>query len=123
MSSKDWTAQGSAGSEEQRQSDPRLLRSKYQALDEALFGTVCAVTGLSAVCPGLGLGAEPAGHNPQLTPVLSYRVILPEGTDPGIALRQFARASGRRPAAVTGLDGASKRGRSVCSLWVRFSWR
>ena len=63
--------------------------SKYQAVDEALPGTVCAVTGLSAACPGLGLGAEPAGHNPQLTPVLSYRVILPEGTDPGIALRQL----------------------------------
>ena len=63
--------------------------AKYQAADEALPGTVCAVTGLGAAYPGLGLGAEPSGHSPQLTPVLSYRVILPEGTDPGVALRQL----------------------------------
>lgn len=62
---------------------------KFQAVEEALPGMVCAVTGLSATRPGEGLGMEPAGYAPQLTPVLSYRLILPAGADPGAALRQL----------------------------------
>ena len=31
--------------------------------------------------PGEGLGIEPEGEKPRLTPVLSYQICLPEGTD------------------------------------------
>lgn len=43
-------------------------------------GCVCAVTGLSRVMPGSGLGIERAAEAPSLVPVLSYRV-LPGDTD------------------------------------------
>ena len=42
---------------------------------------MCAVTGLSCTYPGQGLGAEPESSLPLLEPVLSYQVLLPEGTN------------------------------------------
>lgn len=55
---------------------------KYQTVQEAAAGTVCAVTGLSSTWPGQGLGGEKEAGPPVLEPVLSYRILLPEGTDP-----------------------------------------
>ena len=59
---------------------------KYRAVDSAEAGTVCAVTGLTRTHSGQGLGA--AGERPpaELEPVLSCRLLLPEGTDPHTAL-------------------------------------
>lgn len=62
---------------------------KYQAVNEAFPGTVCAVTGLSQTYPGLGLGIEASSRPPALEPVLSFRLLLPEGTDPHTVLRQL----------------------------------
>ena len=42
---------------------------------------ICAVTGLTQSKPGEGLGIEKDSSAPVLEPVLSYRVILPEGCD------------------------------------------
>ncbi len=53
----------------------------YQAVQEAKAGTVCCVLGLSDVLPGDGLGAQEAANKPLLSPVLRYRVLLPEGCD------------------------------------------
>ncbi|MDE6517792.1 MAG: GTP-binding protein, partial [Acetatifactor sp.] len=53
----------------------------YRLTDEALAGTVCAVTGLDKTYSGQGLGAQDDGEKPSLVPVLSYRVELPEGCD------------------------------------------
>ena len=55
---------------------------KYEAVNEAVAGTVCAVTGLSLAKPGEGLGNEEGSEEPILEPVLSYQMILPEGCDP-----------------------------------------
>lgn len=44
-------------------------------------GTVAAVAGLSGTFAGQGLGTEPDDSAAVLEPVLSYRVILPAGTD------------------------------------------
>ncbi len=54
---------------------------KYQTVNEAPAGTVCAVTGLTGTHPGQGLGEESMGVAPVLEPVLTYRVVLPDGCD------------------------------------------
>ena len=47
---------------------------------------MCAVTGLTRTSSGQGLGAEGARPPAELEPVLSCRLLLPEGTDPHTAL-------------------------------------
>lgn len=60
--------------------------NKYETIPEAKAGTVCAVTGLSVTKPGEGLGAEKNDRNPTLEPVLTYRILLPEGCDAAMML-------------------------------------
>ena len=55
--------------------------AKFEAVNDAPAGTVCAVTGLSKTYPGQGLGVEPPSLGPVLEPVLTYQMILPEGCD------------------------------------------
>ena len=55
---------------------------KFEAVNEAEAGTVCAVTGLSQTKPGEGLGEEKPSDIPILEPVLAYQIKLPEGVDP-----------------------------------------
>ena len=55
--------------------------AKFQPVEEAFPGDVVAAVGLTCTRPGLGLGAENQGTPPVLEPVLTYRVILPEGYD------------------------------------------
>lgn len=54
---------------------------KFTAVDEATAGTVCAVTGITFTNSGDGLGVEDNSSNPMLTPVLTYTVNVPDGTD------------------------------------------
>lgn len=54
---------------------------KYEMVQEAKSGTVCAVTGLNYTYPGEGLGIECDSEAPALEPVLSYKIELPEGCD------------------------------------------
>jgi len=63
--------------------------SKFQPVEEARAGTVCAVTGLSHTYPGEGLGFETDWTAPLLEPVLSYQVQLPDGCDPHTALQKL----------------------------------
>ena len=60
--------------------------AKFRTVEEAPAGTVCAVTGLSRSRAGEGLGLEAGWTAPALEPVLTYQVLLPEGTDPHTAL-------------------------------------
>ncbi len=62
---------------------------KYTPVTEAEAGSVCAVVGLAKTKAGEGLGAEPDSALPVLEPVLTYRVILPEGTDAHTALSKL----------------------------------
>ena len=59
----------------------RYSGQKFQTLNEAVAGTVVAVTGLAHTYAGLGLGAEQQGSQPVLEPVLTYRLSLPDGGD------------------------------------------
>lgn len=52
--------------------------SRFDIVKEAKDGTVCAVTGLNYTFPGQGLGKEHIGDAPVLTPILTYRIQLPE---------------------------------------------
>lgn len=54
---------------------------RFEAVNEAVAGSVCAVTGLLGTMAGQGLGMEKNLESPFLTPVLSYCLLLPEGTD------------------------------------------
>ena len=53
----------------------------FQTVEEAGAGCVCAVTGLTKTWSGEGLGEEPVSAPPVLTPVLTYEIRLPQGTD------------------------------------------
>ena len=55
---------------------------KFEQTEKVTAGEICAVLGLSATYAGLGLGAETDGSAPLLEPVMSYRILLPEGCDP-----------------------------------------
>ena len=59
---------------------------KFTTVEEVFPGQSVAVTGLTATYAGLGIGAEPAKKAPALEPVMTYRVVLPAGTDPAVAL-------------------------------------
>ena len=54
---------------------------KYEMVQEAVAGMICAVTGLNYTYPGEGLGIEADSEAPALEPVLSYKIELPEGCD------------------------------------------
>ncbi len=71
--------------------------AKYQAVGEAPAGTVCAVTGLNHTASGEGLGAEAASEAPLLEPVLTYRVLLPDGSDVHNALLMLNRLEEEDP--------------------------
>ncbi len=55
---------------------------KYDTTEQAAAGQICAALGLSGTWPGQGLGEAADGAAPELEPVLSYRLLLPEGLDP-----------------------------------------
>jgi small GTP-binding protein len=59
---------------------------KFEAVNEAEAGSVCAVTGLSQTKPGEGFGREEASNIPVLEPVLTYQILLPEGCDPRVII-------------------------------------
>lgn len=55
--------------------------ARFEPVNEAFPGCVCAVTGLTKTLPGEGIGAEAGGEVPVLEPVLVYRIALPDGVD------------------------------------------
>ena len=71
--------------------------SKFRLTSEALPGDVVAVTGLTATYPGQGLGVQLDAAAPVLEPVLTYRLLLPEGGDPHTALRALRQLEQEDP--------------------------
>ena len=55
---------------------------KYTAVQEAVAGNICALTGLSDTYAGQAIGDEKEDNSPVLTPVLNYKINLPAGVDP-----------------------------------------
>ena len=90
------TAEGEPWAEKANQL--RLYSGAKYTLAEAVGpGQVCAVTGLTKARPGEGLGAERDSDLPVLEPVLSYQVLLPEGTDVHGALGKLHRLEEEEP--------------------------
>lgn len=56
--------------------------SRFEMVQEAEAGMVCAVTGLTNTKAGEGLGDESTVNLPVLEPVLNYRILLPRDCDP-----------------------------------------
>ena len=56
--------------------------ARFQTAERVEAGQVAAVLGLTRTFPGQGLGAEPPAPPPLLEPVLTYRLLLPDGCDP-----------------------------------------
>ncbi len=71
--------------------------AKFRPVEEAPAGTVVAVTGLGRTVPGDGLGFEPAWTGPVLEPVLTYQVLLEDGTDPHTALARLRQLEEEDP--------------------------
>ncbi len=70
---------------------------RFEAVNEAEAGTVCAVTGLSQTKPGEGLGGEEVSNTPILEPVLSYQILLPEGCDPRVMIPKLRQIEEEDP--------------------------
>ena len=71
---------------------------RFEAVNEAVAGSVCAVTGLLETMAGQGLGMEKNLESPFLTPVLSYCLLLPEGTDPMAVMPKLKELEEEDPA-------------------------
>ena len=78
----------------------RLCSGKStEAIGEAESGMICAVTGLSKVKAGEGLGFEKdfAPTVPVLAPALTYRMILPEGAEAGLVIPKLRQIEEEEP--------------------------
>lgn len=70
---------------------------KFRTENEASAGTVCALTGLSSAYPGQGLGMEKDAGAAHLEPILTYKLVLPEGADIHTALTKLRRLEEEEP--------------------------
>ncbi len=70
---------------------------KFTTADELPAGSICAVTGLTKTFSGEGLGYERNSPSPVLEPVLTYKIILPQGSDVQIALQQLHKLEEQEP--------------------------
>lgn len=62
---------------------------KFTTVNSAPAGTICAVTGITFARAGDGLGTQADAPLPILAPVLTYKLILPSGTDAHTALEKM----------------------------------
>ncbi len=62
---------------------------KYKTADMVESGTVCAVAGLTKSYAGQGLGFEKNAEKLTAEPIFNYRLLLPQGVDPGVALKKM----------------------------------
>lgn len=71
--------------------------AKFQMVEQAPAGTVCAVTGLTRTWAGQGLGEETMGRAPVLQPVQSCRLLLPEGCEAHAVLPKLTQLQEEDP--------------------------
>ena len=71
--------------------------AQFTAVDQVEAGGVCAVAGLGKTFAGQGLGVESDSELPILAPVLTYRLILPEGSDVLKVLGQLRQLEEEEP--------------------------
>ncbi len=70
---------------------------KYETIDCAQVGDICAVTGLDQTYPGMGLGANTTTTMPILEPVLNYQIIVPQGVNPAELMRNLKQLEEEDP--------------------------
>lgn len=70
---------------------------KFEAVNAAPAGSICAVTGLTQTCPGQGLGEEKDSENPKLLPVLSYRIQVLDNTETPVILSKLKQMEEEEP--------------------------
>ncbi len=71
--------------------------SKFKTVEEAVQGTVCAVTGLTKTFPGEGFGCEKDNKGLILEPVLSYCASFPDGGDMHTILGKLKKLEQENP--------------------------
>lgn len=72
--------------------------SRFETVAEAVPGMICALTGLTKTYPGEGLGAEFDSRGPILEPVLTYRILFPDGEEPAKVLPKLREIEEEEPA-------------------------
>ncbi len=86
---------------ERREEKVQQLRlysaEKFTPAEEIPPGELAAVTGLTETFAGQGLGAEDQGLPYALEPVMTYRVSLPKGADPAVALPKLRQLEEEDP--------------------------
>ena len=71
--------------------------ARYETVEEASAGTVCAVTGLGETSAGQGVGCEQENVFAGLEPMLSYKVSYPEDKDAVVVLRDIRQLEEEEP--------------------------
>ena len=69
----------------------------YQMAEKVEAGDICEVTGLLKTFAGQGLGIESENSAPVLEPVITYRLILNDETDPVVALGKVRQLEEEEP--------------------------
>ncbi len=82
---------------------------KFESVREAPVGTVCAVLGLTIAVPGQGLGTQSASAMPLLEPVMTYRILPPEGLDAAAVLPKFRELEEEDSGAASDVGGEQRR--------------
>lgn len=70
---------------------------RFETVQTAETGMICAVTGLNYTYPGEGLGVESEPVSPVLEPMLNYQVQLPPGSDAHKMLQNLKQLEEEEP--------------------------
>jgi len=70
---------------------------KFTISQQLYAGALCAITGLSRTYAGQALGCEGGDSAPLLEPVMTYRICLPSGCDPAVALPKLRQLEEEDP--------------------------
>ena len=86
------------GETEEKVTQIRLYSGEgFQVAEEVQAGQVCAVTGLTQTAAGDVLGGEKGSAAPLLAPVMTYRIVLPDGVDARTALVKLKQLEEEEP--------------------------
>lgn len=70
---------------------------KFEQVESVSAGEICAAIGLSSTYAGQGIGMESDTCKPVLEPVLSYRIILPDGSDANLYFTKLKELEEEEP--------------------------
>lgn len=80
-----------SGEKEEKVEQIRLYSGKtFESVQAVEAGNICTVLGLSETYSGQSLGSGQLQDSfPVIAPALTYKLILPEGVDPAVAMQKF----------------------------------